>query len=193
MWKLVFIAALLTGCADGDNASANSETAVFEPFQKAVEQYWKVREQAAKKALKHSEKATPEQIAARTQQLRESIGIARAGAKQGDVFVPAVRDPFVAVIRSEVKGPAGKSAKVTIMDENPRSPGVPGNVRVIVNGSYPSSTPRSTLPPSLLLRLPTLPDGLEYRFVGRTLILEDTEAAMIIDFIPNALPGGSGA
>ena len=29
---------------------------------------------------------------------------------------------------------------------------------------------------------------LEYRFIGRTLILRDIEAAMILDYLPNALP-----
>jgi hypothetical protein len=37
------------------------------------------------------------------------------------------------------------------------------------------------------MALPTLPQGLEFRFVGRNLILLDTEANLIVDFIPNAV------
>lgn len=190
VWKQVFIAALLFGCAGGNKAAA-AETSAYEPFQKAVDRYWELRQEVAKKAAKPPDRATAEQINLRKQQLRELISAARAGARQGEVFVPAMRESFRAAVRAEVKGPSGKSAKVTIMDDNPRSPGSPGNVQVAVNASYPSGTPRTTLPPSLLLRLPTLRQGLEYRFVGRTLILEDTEAAMIVDYLPNALPGGS--
>lgn len=79
------------------------------------------------------------------------------------------------------------------MGENPRAPGVPGDVKVAVNARYPPNVPYTTLPPALLLRLPTLPDGLEYRFVGRALILRDVDAALIVDFLPNALPEVAGA
>ena len=44
------------------------------------------------------------------------------------------------------------------------------------------------VPPGLLLTLPELPKGLEYRFVGRDLILLDTEPGLIVDFIPEVLP-----
>jgi hypothetical protein len=64
---------------------------------------------------------------------------------------------------------------------------------VAVNAPYPPNVPYTTLPPALLLRLPTLPDGLEYRFVGRALILRDVDAALIVDFLPNALPEVAGA
>ena len=40
------------------------------------------------------------------------------------------------------------------------------------------------MPPSLLLNLPKLPKELEYRFVGRELILRDIAANLIVDVIP---------
>jgi hypothetical protein len=45
----------------------------------------------------------------------------------------------------------------------------------------------STMPPSLLLNLPKLPEGLEYRFVGRNLILYDSKANLIVDILRNAI------
>jgi hypothetical protein len=41
---------------------------------------------------------------------------------------------------------------------------------------------------ALLWALPALPGELEYRIVGRDLVLWDEHAALIIDFIPNAFP-----
>jgi hypothetical protein len=38
----------------------------------------------------------------------------------------------------------------------------------------------------VLLALPELKEGVEYRFVGRTLILRDTKANIIVDTLPNA-------
>jgi hypothetical protein len=43
------------------------------------------------------------------------------------------------------------------------------------------------MPPNILLRLPELPKDMEYRFVGRHLILRDVRANMIIDEIPYAI------
>jgi hypothetical protein len=39
----------------------------------------------------------------------------------------------------------------------------------------------------LLDVLPRLPEELEYRFVGRDLILRDVKANLIVDFIPGIL------
>jgi hypothetical protein len=57
-----------------------------------------------------------------------------------------------------------------------------------VNAAYPDSAPLSTVPPTLLLRLPKLPKEVEFRFVGRDLVLYDAYADLIVDFVPNAMP-----
>jgi hypothetical protein len=44
------------------------------------------------------------------------------------------------------------------------------------------------MPPKLLARLPELPDELEYRLMGRHLILRDTKANIIVDAVLNVLP-----
>ena len=54
-----------------------------------------------------------------------------------------------------------------------------------VNANYPDGLPLQSMPPSLLLNLPRLPKELEYRFVGRELILRDTQANLIVDVIPD--------
>ena len=55
-----------------------------------------------------------------------------------------------------------------------------------ISGSSPDAASNS-MPPSLLLQLPPLPEGVRYRFVGQTLILYDSEANVILDFIVNAV------
>ena len=64
----------------------------------------------------------------------------------------------------------------------------PVPVVVRVNAEYPPGAPRSTVPPSLLLTLPPLPECLHYRFVGRDLVLVDSVAQLIVDFLPAAAP-----
>ena len=52
---------------------------------------------------------------------------------------------------------------------------------------YPKKKPLSTVPPNILAALPSLPDGIQYRFLGRHLVLHDTRANVIIDRIPYAV------
>ena len=44
------------------------------------------------------------------------------------------------------------------------------------------------MPPLLLTQLPPLPPELQYRFLGRALILLDADANLIVDVVPDALP-----
>jgi len=57
-----------------------------------------------------------------------------------------------------------------------------------VNTQYPENSPFSTVPPQILQGLPKLPDGLEYRFIGRRLILLDAHARMIVDIVERVFP-----
>jgi hypothetical protein len=190
--ELVIATAFLFVGAVGHSA-ADRTPPEFKAFDEAVERYLDLRKDVVKKAPKLSEKANPEEIAAHRQHIAHGIRSGRAGARQGDVFVPQIRAYFVETVRSLTKGAPGKTARRTIMKENPKTPGVPGDVKVAVNAPYPAEAPHTTMPPDLLLRLPTLPEGLEYRFVGKALILRDTEAALIVDFLPGALPAEAGS
>ncbi len=68
-----------------------------------------------------------------------------------------------------------------IMDDNP------GEFDVDVNDTYKKKYALATMPPKLLLLLPDLAPDLQYRFVGRHLILYDGRANIIVDEIPYAL------
>jgi hypothetical protein len=68
-----------------------------------------------------------------------------------------------------------------IMDDNP------GELSNQINGDYPEGKPLSTVPPNILAALPRLPHDMEYRFLGRHLILLDTRASVILDRLPYAI------
>jgi hypothetical protein len=129
--------------------------------------------------------STPEQIVSHKQALESAIRKARSGAQQGDILGAPLRERFVKVVRSETQGRSGTAVKKTIREDNPNQ--AAKTVPLAVNARYPDAPPLSTVPPTLLLRLPTLPETLEYRFVGKALVLRDVRANMIVDFIPNAL------
>jgi hypothetical protein len=62
------------------------------------------------------------------------------------------------------------------------------NVQLKVNAKYPKNLPLQSTPPTLLMNLPPLPKGLQYRIVGSTLVLYDVSSGLVADFIPNAVP-----
>jgi hypothetical protein len=68
-----------------------------------------------------------------------------------------------------------------VMDENP------GSFCHGINGTYPKERPLSTVPATILAVLPALPDDIQYRFLGRHLVLHDTRANVILDRIRCAL------
>jgi len=118
------------------------------------------------------------------QQLAQAIRALRPNAKQGDIFTPSARKLISGIIKTRLD----RNARAIMLGEgNPKSAESPSPVNLAVNAAYPSSAPVSTVPPSFLMALPTLPPEVEFRFVGRSLILRDVKANMIVDVMPNAI------
>jgi hypothetical protein len=114
--------------------------------------------------------------------LAKRIRRARATARPGDIFSPDITDEFRKALRRETNA----NTWAVIMDDNP------GTFPVRVNGAYPRKQPLSTVPSNILTALPRLPDDVEYRFVGRHLILLDIRARVILDRIPYAIQHSQG-
>jgi hypothetical protein len=131
---------------------------------------------------KLSNDATPQEIDKNQRAFAVLMRNARATAKPGDIFTPQARPVIVRLLATIFGGPDGRQLKASIMDENPVG------VRVTVNGRYPDIVPLSTIPPQVLQTLPKLSEDMEYRFIGDRLILLDTHAHVIADFIEDALP-----
>ena len=55
-----------------------------------------------------------------------------------------------------------------------------------VNMEWPALALFDFVPPQLLLALPPLPAELEYRIIGRSLVLLDHHANLIVDILPDA-------
>jgi hypothetical protein len=51
----------------------------------------------------------------------------------------------------------------------------------------PAGAPFPTAPPSFLLALPPLPRGIEYRVIGKDLVLLDEPADVILDYMRNII------
>jgi hypothetical protein len=160
----------------------NPDAKALEGFLERVNEYVAVHQKLESSLPKLSKEATPADIDKHQRALSKLIQNARRDSKQGDLFTPDSQKTIKQLLARVFGGPDGASLKASIMDENP---GVPS---LKVNDRYPDSVPVSTIPPQVLQGLPRLPEEMEFRFVGNDLILMDTHAHIIADFIPNALP-----
>ncbi len=126
----------------------------------------------------------PAEIRRAVRALANRIRVARAQAKEGDIFTPAIRIEFRKALLLEMNA----NTWAAIMDDNP------GEFSHEINGDYPEGKPLSTVPPNILAVLPRLPaDDIQYRFLGRHLILFDAKASVILDQIPYAIHCANGS
>lgn len=161
----------------------NADAAILKDFKERIDKYVDIHKGAAKSDAKPKESADPAKIIATQDALAARIRAARSTAKQGDIFTAEVRSRFRRMLAPALKGEDGRDAKALMKDDAP----APGSIPFEVNAKYPEGAPLPTVPASLLLSLPTLPRPLEYRVVGKHLLLLDTDAGLIVDYIPNAI------
>jgi len=160
----------------------NEDAKALAAFLERVNQYATLHQKLENSLPKVSKDSTPQQVDAHQRALAKLIQDARQSARQGDIFTPDTQAVIRKLVGNVFGGPDGASLKASVMDENP---GVP-NLKV--NSRYPDEIPVSTIPPQLLQALPKLPEEMEYRFVGNALILMDTHAHIVADFVRDTFP-----
>lgn len=186
-WAIAGLVALSAGAPAATAALPGSEPASAD-FARRLDEYVDVHK-AAEHAVSSLDKRTDAAaIATHEKALAEGIRRLRARARPGDVFGKEGRTLVADAIRAELAGPGGAAELSQVREQNPETetPGEP--VTLAVNADYTSGASLSSVPAGLLGRLPSLPRQLDYRFVGRHLVLRDTGAHIIVDYIENALP-----
>lgn len=164
---------------DGQPVSALG-AAVLE-FHKRLETYMKVHNQAEGKVPNLKRTDDPVEISAREKALAEMLMTLRAGAQEGEIFAKEVEPYFRTIIQEDF-------AKRSLADRRALVHELPKGAKVSVNTVYPTTIPLLTFPATLLQKLPDLPPELEYRIVGRHLILRDVKANLIVDALRDAIP-----
>jgi hypothetical protein len=115
--------------------------------------------------------------------LAARIRVARADAKPGDIFTAEIRNKLRRLLAPELKGEDGQDAKAVLKEDAPS----PASIPFKVHAKYPEGAPLPSLPANLLMNLPTIPEPLEYRIIGKHLVMLDTGANIIVDFMLNAI------
>ena len=111
------------------------------------------------------------------------IRMARPDARQGDIITPDAGRLFRRSIRTCLP-PDTWRAILADLDEDMEEPA--GPVGLAANTRWPDAVPYSFMPPQLLRVLPPLPPELQYRIIGRSLVLWDHHADLIVDILEGA-------
>jgi hypothetical protein len=167
--------------ADPGQTPVNPRAQVLQDFQDRIKKYMDLRQEAEKRGPRLKETKDPAEIKRAQEALAANIQLARARAKQGEIFTPEIARLFRQLMAPEMKGAEGAETKKAIKEDQP----APASVPLKVNARYPDDEPLPTVPPNVLMNLPKLPEQLDYRIVRNQLILRDVSANLIVDFIPN--------
>jgi hypothetical protein len=154
----------------------------FKIFTERVQEYIKMRNSLKNSLPALNPTKDSVRIIEHQKMLAGKIAEVRRSSRQGDVFTSDVAERFRKIIDRTFRGPEGRLARETIRpDDSSRV------VRLHVNDVYPDDMPITTTPPTLLSRLPKLPQELTYRIVGPDLVLLDSEARLVVDLIPKVI------
>jgi hypothetical protein len=164
-----------------DAQAVNPTAAAMKAFRDRADVYLALHKKIAGELPPLKETNDPQKIADREKLLGEHIARARTASRPGEIFGEI--SPRVArIVRADITHRSRADRRALFSEMPPHAPALS------VNAVYPPSVPLLTFPPSLLQALPPLPDGLEYRFYGRHLILRDVKANIVADILRNVVP-----
>jgi hypothetical protein len=163
------------------DSGANAQGAATLEFKKRIAAYMKIHNDADGKVPSLKKTDDPKEISEREKLLAEAIMTLRPGARIGDIFAPEYQPYFIKIVQDDFKQRSAADRKALVVE-------LPKNLKVDINTVYPTTLPLETFPPILLRKLPDLPPELEYRIVGRSLILRDVKANLIVDILRDVVP-----
>lgn len=162
-------------------SAADKET--IKRYEDRVKEYVSLRSSLKAKAPKLSKDSTPEQIQTAETALVALLRTSRASAKPGDILTPDIAQYIRTTLKREFKPEEKKEIRKVVLEKETNIP-----VTLKVNYPYPDPKEFVEMPATLLLKLPTLPKELKYRYVNRNLLLVDSDNNMIVDYMIDALP-----
>ena len=166
---------------NADGQPVNAQGAATLEFKKRVDAYMKIHNEAEGKVPALKKTDDPKEISDREKALGEMIMTLRANAQPGDIFAPDYQPYFIKIVQDDFKTRSAADRKALVSE-------LPAKMKVDINTIYPTTMPLETFPPALLRKLPDLPPELEYRIVGRSLLLRDAKANLIVDILRDVVP-----
>jgi hypothetical protein len=185
IWPAIAVGILAAGCVSAQDARATDDVngnAALEELQGRIAAYVTLQGDLAAGLGPPRPGTSPASLTGHKELLAAAIARHRKNARQGDLISPAA----AAIIRREVAldlETRPPDDRRSLLEEIPLA-------EPVLNAAYPEEEALATVPPLLLQRLPPLPETLQYRFLGRHIVLLDADASVVIDYVPNIFSGG---
>lgn len=162
-------------------AAANPTGAATKAFLDRMQEYVEFHNNVEKMVPALTETKDPVKISGREKALGQALIKQRPDAKEGDFFIKQYQPILTKIIHEDF-------AKRALVDRKALIVELPKQVSIAPNAVYPTTIPLATFPANLLKKLPDLPPLLEYRIVGRHLILRDVKGNVIVDVMRDVFP-----
>jgi hypothetical protein len=180
--KSVLAPFVLLLCVAAPALAQASQTPAEADFQSAVTRYLELHNRLKTEVPPLVVTEDAAEISRRSDMLATALQRSRQDARPGDIFNAAITELIIVRLREQLAGVDADQFLVSLSDEPTATD------RPSIHMRYPVASSMATTPTRFLDALPQLPDALEYRLVGRALILRDRDAAMIVDYIADVLP-----
>ncbi|HYB94931.1 MAG TPA: hypothetical protein VEC39_08150 [Vicinamibacterales bacterium] len=168
--------------AQSPTAPSAAEAAAIRQFNDAVTKYLKLRRGLTGEIAGPKANSTSSQLTTASDNLAIAIQRARPDARPGTIFVAPANPVLKKRIRDAVVQGSLAATLADIDDERATI------LEPKIHLRLPAASQMATMPPALLAALPRLPKELEYRIIGHYLVLRDVDAAIVIDYMPAAVP-----
>jgi hypothetical protein len=184
--RVAFAAAagFILGSAPGAAQPVQGDAPVIARFQSAVADYAALHRRLEVSIEPIVVTADLQIITRGIDAMAAAMRAARPDARQGDLFTPEM----ATILRVRVKdallahGLTVEDVRAAALEDMAGSRGV----LLPVNGTFPWHA-ASTVPACVFEALPDLPPDLEYRLVGRDMVLVDLHASLIVDVLRNVM------
>lgn len=182
------IASTVAGCLVAFAVAGSAETldarqAPLQQFTTSIQQYVQLHRQIERQLPPLRARSDAQEIAESSNAMASALQTVRASAREGDIFTSAVG----ALLRSRIaealdaRGFTAEQVIAASLEEADEEAPLPA-----VNGRFPW-TRGAEMFPCVLNALPDLPDELQYRIVGRDLVLIDVHANLVVDILRDAV------
>jgi hypothetical protein len=152
-------------------------------FKASIHQYVQLHRRIEQQLPPFRAHSDAQDIIESSNAMAAALQTARANAREGDIFTREV----AALLRTRVsdslaaRGFLPEEMVAATLEEADENAALP-----VVNGRFPWRR-GAAMWPCVLDALPRLPHELQYRFVGRDLVLVDTDADLVVDILRNAV------
>lgn len=186
---LVLILAVITlpsGCkhTSAENGEVEKDARAQQEFNNRMGVYVSVHRQTAQSYPHIKPSRSGANIVQQQHTLAEKIQATHT-ASEGKIFTPDVSAYFHRQIEAAYM--ANSQAIQSSLEMTEPEADQEGG-KIVVNQPFPGNVPHRSMPPTILLRLPRLPNCFQYEIANRDLVIRDMESNLVVDVLRNAIP-----